>query len=50
MKKLTKQEMIEWRNKVATDMRKAVSEVEMDKYDELNTLYQKLDKKIRKTK
>lgn len=47
MKKMTKQELIEWRDKVANDMRKAVSEVDMDRYDEFNTLWQKLDKKIR---
>ena len=50
MKKLTRQELIEWRDKVADDMRKAVSETKMDRYDELNTLWQKLDRKIRSTK
>ena len=50
MKKLTRQELIEWRDKVAGDIRKAVSETKMDRYDELNTLYQKLDKRIRKGK
>ena len=50
MKKLTKKELIEWRDKVANDMRKAVSEVNMSEYDRLNTLWQKLDKKIRRNK
>ena len=48
--KLTKKELIEWRDKVAGDMKKAISNVEMSEYDRLNTLYQKLDKKIRRNK
>ena len=50
MKKLTKKELIAWRDKAANDMRKAVSEVNMSEYDRLNTLWQKLDKKIRRNK
>ena len=48
LKKMTRQELIEWRDRVADHMRKAVAEVNMTEYDKLNILYQKIDKRINK--